>query len=337
MLVVSQGCLGRAERVGETPDLTELAAICLGAGGRTLLFGGHGAYLDLYGLHARIVSLDARTKQAVVVHDGEGKVIDASCPGGRTIAALVRKVSPGTPDAVRNFWVLTSSDGGDTWRRIGLPPQDSLSYVELLDERRGWVLGYNGAFVTNDAGASWSAVPQPPRAELAKNLLAWPKTGGAITFQGGRIELRDSRLALRRERSLGASTKIQCLARSGRDRLLAIVKTEKGGRRRASAVEIRVSDLQTVQQISGLPEDFVCDGAVGGPRGAAVAGANVDSAGFFGISHSAFELAAGTSELRPVRIRSGLSAVLALEGRSVIVGQVDGVGSGQRVRVSRSR
>ncbi|MBI2895986.1 MAG: hypothetical protein HYY06_20680 [Deltaproteobacteria bacterium] len=337
-LVASQGaCSGGTEPVGETSEMTELAAICAVARGRTLLFGGHGAYNDLFGLRARIVRFDRGAKRAAVVHDGEGNVIDASCPGGGTIAALVRRVRPGTPDVVRDYWLLVSRDDGDTWRRSELPPQDSLAYVELLDARRGWVLGYGGAFATNDGGVSWSAVPDPPDAELVKNLLGWPRGGGAVTFQEGRLELRDGRLAIRRSRELGAGVKVQCIARSGRDRLLAIVKTEDAGRRRAGALEVRLPGLETVREIEGLPEDFVCGNAAGGPRGAAVAGANVDSAGFFGISHSAFALADGASELGRLRTKSEREAVLAFDGPRPIVGQAVLTGAAFRVRVRRSR
>lgn len=65
----------------------------------------------------------------------------------------------------RRAIVLSTTDGGETWKtegapRLGVSPhptQREVSRIRFLDERRGWAYG-PGVFATSDGGSSWKRV-----------------------------------------------------------------------------------------------------------------------------------------------------------------------------------
>jgi hypothetical protein len=322
--LLAWACSGRRERVVESGALNDLARLHVLADGTLLAFGAlEPDPASLYSRRARILRVAPGARDAAVVHDGEGSVIDASAPTASAIFALVRTVKPGGVDVVREFWALASTDGGLSWQKRSLPKQDSLEYLEFADADHGWLLGYHGAFATADGGGSWVPIVGPPKPMLQKNLLR-SGDGGAIVFQKGAIEARDPALALIRGLSLGALAEIDCLARVDGGRLLAVGRIGPGKAQRAFAQEVTWPDLLPGRELAGLPEDFLCDRAVSAAGGVVLTGARTGTGSVFGLSHVAMGLAPGASRLREVGLSQRLvPAVFAIgETPRPFVGQV---------------
>jgi hypothetical protein len=277
-------------------------------------------------------------REAVVVHDGEGSVIDTSAPADSALFALVRAVRPGTADVVREYWLLVSSDAGQSWTTRSLPAQDALRYVEFSDRDHGWLIGQHGAFSTADGGRSWAPVNTPLQPLLRKNLLR-SGDGGAIAFQKGSIEARDAALGILRSNAIGGEASIDCLARIDDARLLAIGRIGPDRAQRAFAREVSWPGLALGAAVAGLPEDFLCDQAATYGGGVVLAGARLGAAGALGISNAVFVLSRDTATLRELKLEATLSAVVLAIGESPqpVIGQVVSASKGKALIISRLR
>lgn len=59
--------------------------------------------------------------------------------------------------AVGQRGIILLSDDGDKWQQVITPADVMLTRVRFLDDKRGWVVGYDGALMgTTDGGSSWS-------------------------------------------------------------------------------------------------------------------------------------------------------------------------------------
>lgn len=59
-------------------------------------------------------------------------------------------------EVVVDSLVLSTSDGGATWRRQVVPSRDELIHLDFDGEKRGWIVGDRGTILrTTDGGASW--------------------------------------------------------------------------------------------------------------------------------------------------------------------------------------
>jgi len=55
--------------------------------------------------------------------------------------------------------VLRTTDGGSNWNRVSSPTSEDLVRVSALGTQKAQVMSRSGrAFVTNDAGKSWTPV-----------------------------------------------------------------------------------------------------------------------------------------------------------------------------------
>jgi photosystem II stability/assembly factor-like uncharacterized protein len=59
-------------------------------------------------------------------------------------------------DVVTNSILAITRDGGATWQILQAPTQQELIHIDVVDEKRAWIVGAVGAVLhTDDAGESW--------------------------------------------------------------------------------------------------------------------------------------------------------------------------------------
>jgi photosystem II stability/assembly factor-like uncharacterized protein len=81
--------------------------------------------------------------------------------------------------------VLSTADGGRTWRRQQSDTDADLADVKFLDAREGWAVGANGTIIhTTDGGATWSNVASGTSHPLERLAFASPTRGWAVGFGG---------------------------------------------------------------------------------------------------------------------------------------------------------
>lgn len=97
----------------------------------------------------------------------------ATTDGGETWIALTRLdsavvaldfISPQQGWAISANALLTSDDGGKTWRTVSLPEGEHARHIDFVDARYGWIAGdacANAVLQTTNSGQSWSALPVP--------------------------------------------------------------------------------------------------------------------------------------------------------------------------------
>lgn len=52
--------------------------------------------------------------------------------------------------------ILKSTDGGISWRKLGVEAFDSLFDIQFINDRQGWIIGSSGTILrTNDGGENW--------------------------------------------------------------------------------------------------------------------------------------------------------------------------------------
>jgi photosystem II stability/assembly factor-like uncharacterized protein len=60
-------------------------------------------------------------------------------------------------DVVVNSILAITRDGGATWQVLRAPTKQELIHIDFVDEKRGWIVGANGAILhTDDAGETWT-------------------------------------------------------------------------------------------------------------------------------------------------------------------------------------
>src|SRR5713101_3488489 len=74
---------------------------------------------------------------------------------GKKRAWVVGSASRG--DVVVNSILAITRDGGATWQVLRAPTKQELIHIDVVDEKRGWIVGANGAILhTDDAGETWT-------------------------------------------------------------------------------------------------------------------------------------------------------------------------------------
>jgi photosystem II stability/assembly factor-like uncharacterized protein len=59
-------------------------------------------------------------------------------------------------DVIVNSILAITRDGGATWQVLQAPTQQELIHIDVVDEKRAWIVGAAGAILhTNDAGETW--------------------------------------------------------------------------------------------------------------------------------------------------------------------------------------
>ena len=101
---------------------------------------------------------------------------------GWIVGSVVRR------EQVVDSLILSTSDGGQTWRRQTAPIREELIDLDFAGDERGWVVGSRGTILhTRDGGRSW--VRQESRTTNHLYALAvegrdfWAVGGGGIVLQ----------------------------------------------------------------------------------------------------------------------------------------------------------
>ncbi len=88
--------------------------------------------------------------------------------------------------------VLHSSDGGLSWKRKLVFPNEHLFGIYFLNARTGWVVGYNGlALRSLNGGKSWIKRPVPTQSTLIKTQFISPKDGWILGMEGELLRTTD--------------------------------------------------------------------------------------------------------------------------------------------------
>jgi len=88
--------------------------------------------------------------------------------------------------------VLTSGDGGQSWRQQQSPVQSTLFGVHFADRRRGWAVGADGVILrTENGGEAWAEQPGAPRERPLFDVFVRGDTGFVIGDAGTMIRSRD--------------------------------------------------------------------------------------------------------------------------------------------------
>jgi len=77
---------------------------------------------------------------------------------GKKIGVAVGSVwqRVGREDVVVDSLVMRTEDGGDTWRRINVPPKVELYHLDFTDSSHAWIVGDKGVILaSNDGGVTW--------------------------------------------------------------------------------------------------------------------------------------------------------------------------------------
>jgi photosystem II stability/assembly factor-like uncharacterized protein len=73
---------------------------------------------------------------------------------GKKRGWVVGSVSRG--DVITNSILALTRDGGATWQLLQAPTRQELIHIDVVDEKRAWIVGAGGAILrTDDAGESW--------------------------------------------------------------------------------------------------------------------------------------------------------------------------------------
>ncbi len=60
-------------------------------------------------------------------------------------------------DTVVNSILAITRDSGATWQFLRAPTKQELIHIDFIDDKRGWIVGANGAILhTDDAGETWT-------------------------------------------------------------------------------------------------------------------------------------------------------------------------------------
>jgi photosystem II stability/assembly factor-like uncharacterized protein len=163
----------------------------------------------------------------------------------------------------RSSYLLTTNDGGVTWRRVFLNTADvNVRFARMLfiDAQHGWVFGETGVvFATSDGGAHWI-----PQRSATKHLLL----GGAFASYRGFIA--GAGATMMQSDDAGATWRLTVLHSSGTARLNAvsafensawavgeaglIFATKDGGRSwfsQGSDVNVDLSDVKFIDAREG--------------------------------------------------------------------------------------
>ena len=109
-------------------------------------------------------------------------------------------------DIVVNSILAITRDSGATWQVLKVPTNQELIHIDVVDEKRAWVVGAGGAILhTEDSGESWIRQPSETQATLYHIDFRNEKQGWAVGERG---------TILRTENGGQTWTKIESPARS---------------------------------------------------------------------------------------------------------------------------
>jgi photosystem II stability/assembly factor-like uncharacterized protein len=88
--------------------------------------------------------------------------------------------------------VMTSTDGGQTWRQQRSPVDTTLFGVHFADTKRGWAVGSEGVIVhTQDGGETWRTMYGPSRERPLYDVFVRGSTGWIVGEAGTVLKSTD--------------------------------------------------------------------------------------------------------------------------------------------------
>jgi photosystem II stability/assembly factor-like uncharacterized protein len=88
-------------------------------------------------------------------------------------------------DVIVNSILAITRDGGITWQVLHVPTKQELIHIDFVDDKRGWVVGANGAILhTDDAGETWTKQPTEVNVTLYHIDFRNEKQGWAVGERG---------------------------------------------------------------------------------------------------------------------------------------------------------
>jgi photosystem II stability/assembly factor-like uncharacterized protein len=99
-------------------------------------------------------------------------------------------------DVISNSILAITRDGGATWQVLQAPTRQELIHIDVVDEKRAWIVGAAGAILhTDDAGESWTKQASETKVTLYHVDFRNENRGWAVgergtilrTDDGGRI------------------------------------------------------------------------------------------------------------------------------------------------------
>jgi len=88
-------------------------------------------------------------------------------------------------DIVVNSILAITRDSGSTWQVLKAPTRQELIHIDVVDEKRAWIVGAGGAILhTEDAGESWIKQPSGTQATLYHVDFRNSKQGWVVGEKG---------------------------------------------------------------------------------------------------------------------------------------------------------
>jgi photosystem II stability/assembly factor-like uncharacterized protein len=88
-------------------------------------------------------------------------------------------------DVITNSILAITRDGGATWQVLQAPTREELIHIDVVDEKRAWIVGAGGAILrTDDSGESWIKQVSDTRVTLFHVDFRNEKKGWAVGEQG---------------------------------------------------------------------------------------------------------------------------------------------------------
>jgi photosystem II stability/assembly factor-like uncharacterized protein len=122
-------------------------------------------------------------------------------------------------------YIVTSDDGGATWRRAKVPRSPLLTALQFIDEKRGWAVGHDSIILTTaDAGDNWNVQFSAPREQrpLLGVLFLDAQRGMAVGAYGAFYETADGGAHWTARKVIADDKHLNAIADLGKGRLLIV-------------------------------------------------------------------------------------------------------------------
>ena len=95
-------------------------------------------------------------------------------------------------DVIVNSILAITRDSGVTWQVLRAPTNQELIHIDVVDEKRGWIVGAGGAILhTEDAGETWTRQKSGTEATLYHVDFRNEKQGWAVGERGTIVRTTD--------------------------------------------------------------------------------------------------------------------------------------------------
>jgi len=99
-------------------------------------------------------------------------------------------------DVITNSILAITRDGGATWQVLQAPTRQELIHIDVVDEKRAWIVGAAGAILhTEDAGESWVRQKSDTTVTLYHVDFRNEKKGWAVGERGTILRTEDGGLS----------------------------------------------------------------------------------------------------------------------------------------------